>query len=305
MNESDVKSFWNSHPCGDHIVGGLHGAFADDYERFFTAYDGWRYRQESHIPACLDEINWRDKKVLEIGLGQGAESEQIIRRGAHWSGLDLTQESVDRVRARLAIRKLPHDGLQQGSALAIPWPDDTFDLVFSHGVLHHIPDIRTAQDEIHRVLRPGGTLVAMLYARASLNYQLSIKVVRRAVLAAAYPVRHSKLLQRSPMLRQHLDNAESEGLRSYLAIDNFTHRNTDGPQNPYARVYSTKQVTREFPSFELLRSYLRYMHAPPLPVRQLPAQRWLGWHLWVHLRARAVRTAGRISPADAGTEERT
>ena len=51
----------------------------------------------AHIPECLDRIDWQDKKVLEIGLGQGAESEQLIRRGARWSGLDLTEESVDRV----------------------------------------------------------------------------------------------------------------------------------------------------------------------------------------------------------------
>lgn len=300
MNESDIQSFWNSHPCGDHIVGGLHGAFADDYDRFFTTYDTWRYGQESHIPACLDKIDWHGKKVLEIGLGQGAESEQIIRRGARWSGLDLTQESVDRVAARLAIRDLSHDDLRRGSALAIPWPEDTFDIVFSHGVLHHIPDIRTAQHEIHRVLKPGGTLVAMLYSRVSLNYQLSIKVVRRAALAAAYPLRHLRLLRASPMLRQHLDNAEFEGLRRYLAIDNFTHRNTDGPQNPYARVYSPREVIREFPSFELVRSYSRYLHAPPLPIRRLPAERWLGWHLWVHLLARPV-PGGEMHPRADGS----
>jgi SAM-dependent methyltransferase len=293
MDERDVQSFWNSHPCGDHIVGGLHGAFADDYERFFTAYDAWRYHQEAHIPDCLDRIDWRDQKVLEIGLGQGAESEQLIRRGARWSGLDLTQESVDRVSARLAIRSLAHDDLRQGSALAIPWPDDTFDIVFSHGVLHHIPDIRLAQTEIHRVLKPGGTLVAMLYARASLNYQLSIRIVRRAVLAAAYPLRRSRLLDASPMLRQHLDNAETEGLRNYLEIDNFTHRSTDGPLNPYARVYSPREVIEDFSSFELFDSYSRYMHAPPLPVRRLRAERWLGWHLWVHLRAGTTDEAAR------------
>ncbi|MGH3517720.1 MAG: class I SAM-dependent methyltransferase [Haloechinothrix sp.] len=286
MNEADVQSFWNAHPCGDHIVGGLRGEFADDYESFFTAYDAWRYRQEAHIPACLDQIDWRGKKVLEIGLGQGAESEQLIRRGARWSGLDLTQESVDRVRARLAVRELPHDEVRQGSAVAIPWPEDTFDLVFSHGVLHHIPDIRSAQAEIRRVLKPGGTLVAMLYARSSLNYQVSIRLVRRAALAAAYPLRHAKPLRASPVLRQHLDNAERTGLRRYLALDTFTHRNTDGPLNPYARVYSLRDVDEEFPDFELIESYRRYLHAPPLPVRGLPGERWLGWHLWVHLRAR-------------------
>jgi SAM-dependent methyltransferase len=288
MNETDIQSFWNAHPCGDHIVGGLHGEFADDYEGFFAAYDAWRYKQEGHIPSCLDRIDWGGKKVLEIGLGQGAESEQLIRRGARWSGLDLTAESVDRVGTRLAVRKLEHDELKQGSALDIPWPENTFDYVFSHGVLHHIPDIRKAQSEIHRVLKPGGTLVAMLYARASLNYQVSIRLVRRAAVAATYPWRRSKLVRSKPMLSQHLENAERAGLRRYLSLDTFTHRNTDGPLNPFARVYSTREVMRDFPDFELVDSYRRYLHAPPLPVHGLPGERWLGWHLWVTLRAKAT-----------------
>ncbi|MGH3627661.1 MAG: class I SAM-dependent methyltransferase [Sciscionella sp.] len=286
MDEATVRSFWNEHPCGDHIVGGLHGAFDDDYAKFFTAYDAWRYNQEAHILDCLDRIEFHGQRVLEIGLGQGAESEQLIRRGARWSGLDLTQESVDRVRARLAVRSLEHGDLLRGSALAIPWPENTFDLVFSHGVLHHIPDILTAQAEIHRVLKPGGTLIAMLYSRVSLNYQVSIRLVRRAALAAAYPLRHTRLMQASVMLREHLDNAERVGLRHYLELNNFTHRSTDGPHNPYARVYSRSEVAGRFPDFLLTQSYTCYMHAPPLPVHRLPGASKLGWHLWVHLRAR-------------------
>lgn len=292
MNEADVQSFWNAHPCGDHIVGGLHSAFADDYARFFTAYDAWRYGRERHIPGCLDRIDWHDKRVLEIGLGQGAESEQLIRRGARWSGLDLTEESVRRVRARLAVRELPHDAVKHGSAVAIPWPDNSFDIVFSHGVLHHIPDIHTAQAEIHRVLKPGGLLVAMLYARRSLNYQVSIRLIRRAMLAAAYPLRRTRLASRSSMLRQHLTHAERTGLREYLRLDTFTHRNTDGPLNPYTKVYSLADVARDFPAFDVTDSYQRYLHAPPLPVHRLPGERGLGWHLWVHLRARPAAEAG-------------
>ena len=140
--------------------------------------------------------------------------------------------------------------------------------------------------------------------RASLNYQRSIKVLRQANLVAAYPLRHSKLLRPSPMQRQHEDNADVEDLSRYLAIDSFTHRNTDGPLNLYARVYSAREVIRDFPSFELIRSNLRYMHVPPLPARLLPGQRWPGWHLWLHLRARPV-WVGAISPAEAGRGERT
>lgn len=300
MNESDVREFWNAHPCGDHIVGGLRGGFADDHERFFAAYDAWRYDQEGHIPACLDHFDFRDRRVLEIGLGQGAESEQLIRRGARWSGLDLTAESVERVRTRLALRRLPHVDLRQGSATAIPWPDDSFDVVFSHGVLHHVPDIRTAQAEIHRVLRPGGTLVAMVYARRSLNYQVSIRVLRRAVLAAAYPLRRTRLVRAAPpLLRAHLDGAQRAGLRRYLDLDAFTHRSTDGPHNPYARVYSPREVVADFPDFTLVESFRRYLHAPPLPVRRLPGaarlERHLGWHLWLRLQARG----GPATPAGA------
>lgn len=290
MSESTVRDFWNAHPRGDHTVGSLHGDFRDDHERFFTAYDAWRYDREAHIPACLDRFDFRDRRVLEIGLGQGAESEQLIRRGARWSGLDLTEESVGRVRARLGLRSLPHVDLRQGSACKIPWPDDSFDVVFSHGVLHHVPDIATAQAEIHRVLRPGGTLVAMLYARRSLNYQVSIRVVRRAILAAAYPLRRTRLLRDAqPILRAHLANAERVGLRRYLEIEEFTHRSTNGPHNPHARVYSLAEVAADFPSFELAGSFQRYLHAPPLPVRGLPGSGWIerrwGWHLWVQLRA--------------------
>jgi hypothetical protein len=127
----------------------------------------------------------------------------------------------------------------------------------------------------------------MLYARRSLNYQLSIRVVRRAILAMAYPLRRTRLLRKAPpILRQHLDNAEREGLRCYLQLDAFTHRSTDGPLNPYARVYSPHEVEDDFPNFKLVDAFTRYMHAPPLPVRRLPAERWLGWHLWVRLQAR-------------------
>ncbi len=189
-----------------------------------------------------------------------------------WSGLDLTSESVERVRARLELRGLPYEALRQGSALKIPWQDDTFDIVFSHGVLHHIPDIRAAQAEIHRVLKPGGRLIAMLYARHSLNYQVSIRVVRRAMLAAAYPLRRTRWLRGAPtLLRQHLDNAEREGFRSYLKMNNFTHPSTDGPLNPFA---GSTPCARWSPTSRTSRSStLHPVHARPATARPRLARR--------------------------------
>jgi hypothetical protein len=88
----------------------------------------------------------------------------------------------------------------------------------------------------------------------------------------------------------HVKNARQEGLFRYLSMKQFVHRNTDGPDNPYAKVYGLREVREDFPNFTVRRSYKRFMHAPPLPVKWLPLQRMLGWHLWVHL---TVRKTGR------------
>src|SRR5262249_59068242 len=94
MDEQAIKEFWQGHPCGDAQVGGLRDRFHGDYDRFFTDYDQFRYRNERHLPACIEALDVDDKKVLEIGLGEGAESERLIRQGARWSGVDLTTEPV-------------------------------------------------------------------------------------------------------------------------------------------------------------------------------------------------------------------
>lgn len=286
MDEKTVQDFWQNHACGDAKVGGLRERFGGDYEKFFADYDKWRYSFERHLPGCFDGLNVSGKRVLEIGLGQGADSESLIRRGARWSGIDLTAESVERVRTRLTLRDLPFDDIAQGSVLELPFADDSFDMVFSHGVLHHVPEIQKAEKEIHRVLRPGGELVIMMYARWSLNYLVSIALVRRAALLVAVPLAKAGLVKPGPgrgKLAGHLDNAARLGLGRYLRLKEFTHYNTDGPGNPYAVVYDRKRIEQGFPSFTLTRTYKRYMHAPPLPVHGLPGQELLGWHLWAHL----------------------
>ncbi|WP_181802880.1 class I SAM-dependent methyltransferase [Streptomyces shenzhenensis] len=291
MRETDIHDFWSAHPCGDQLFGAPApapaGSERDDYDSFFRRYDEAKYRLESHIPGCLDSLDLSGRRVLEIGLGQGAEAEQLIRRGARWTGVDLTETAVARTRLRLTMRELPFEGLHQASVLDLPFPDRSFDVVFSHGVLHHVPDVHGAQREIHRVLDPNGELVVMLYARWSLNYLVSIGLVRRAALLAAYPPARLGLLGRSPtLLNTHLENARQVGLMRYLCMSNFLHRNTDGPRNPYSRVYDIPRVRRDFPDFAVRGSEKHFMHAPPLPVHGLGGGKALGWHLWVRMAPR-------------------
>jgi SAM-dependent methyltransferase len=287
MDEQAIREFWQEHACGDAQIGGLREHFGGDYDKFFAAYDQFRYRTERHLPACLDALPVTDADVLEIGLGEGSDSERIIRRGARWSGVDITAESVARVRTRLRQRGLPFAALHQASVVDLPFADNSFDLVFSHGVLHHVPDIDVAQKEIHRVLRPEGELVVMVYARRSLNYMVSIGLIRRAILLAAYPLGRSGLLKQGTtpaLLTGHLANAQATGLRRYLRLEEFINHNTAGPQNPYSKVYAARRIAQDFASFRITRTYKRFMHAPPLPVHRLPGESVLGWHLWVHLR---------------------
>jgi len=275
MNEKDIQDFWNARPCGESQVGGIEG----NYEEFFNSYDAFRYTEENHILKCLDAINFKNKRVLEIGLGLGADSEQIIRRGAIWSGIDLTPESVSRVAKRLSLRNLGYERLELGSVCELPFDQNTFDIVFTHGVLHHVPEIGKAQAEICRVLKPRGRLIAMLYSKRSLNYLVSIYVLRRLGLMLLY----LSGIKPKGIIGQHLENARKIGLFRYLRMENFIHRNTDGPLNPYSKVYDLDEVRKAFPDFQVVKTHKEFMHAPPLPVSRLPLAHLLGWHLWVHM----------------------
>lgn len=274
--ENDIERFWDLHPCGEHQVGGVRGPFLE----FFDRYDAFRYRKEEHILKHLRSVDWREKNVLEIGLGLGADSEQIIRLGAIWSGLDLTPTSVERVKTRLSLRGLPYKDLKQGSVLQIPYASGSFDIVFSHGVLHHVPDIAQAQSEIARVLKPGGRLVMMVYAKNSINYWLSIYFLRRLglVCLAALGVTPSGIFG------EHLKEARKVGLLNYLSIQNFINRNTDGPLNPYSKLYTSKVLQDDFPSFRLEAVKKDFMHAPPLRVDFAKFMApYMGWHMWAFM----------------------
>ena len=280
MDQETITTFWNTHPCGDSLVDEIYAA---DYEEFFAAYDAYRFQVEGHILRRLDAIDWNGKRVLEIGLGQGADAEQIIHRGGIWNGVDATEEAVNRTRTRLELRRLPYEQITVADVNQLPGDLGLFDIVYSHGVLHHVPTIHQAQYQIHQHLRETGRLIAMLYARWSLNYVVAIGAVRRlGLLAAALGDRFG--WTPPDVVAQHLENARQYGWRSYLRNPTWTSRNTDGPSNPYSVVYDLNRVRNAFPSFAVDKSWREFMHAPPLPVHGLPGASFAGWHLWVDLR---------------------
>lgn len=167
--KEQVRDFWDEAACGENLY--LAGTAAEDY----AAQAGQRYALEPYIADFARFEAAKDKDVLEIGVGLGADHQRFAAAGARLSGVDLTERAVRHTRQRLALFGLASD-LRVGDAERLPFDDDTFDLVYSWGVIHHSPETDAAAREILRVLRPGGRFAVMIYQRRSLiGYMLWLR----------------------------------------------------------------------------------------------------------------------------------
>ena len=108
-------------------------------------------------------------KVLEIGPGMGCDTQLLCEKGFDVTAIDLTPKSVETTKARLTHYNLP-TVVMVGNAEKLQFGNETFDAVYSFGVLHHTPDTQKSIDEVYRVLKKGGVALIMLYNRWSLNY---------------------------------------------------------------------------------------------------------------------------------------
>lgn len=157
---------WSAHPCG--AVAG--DELSLDY---FLAVERNRYEaQPWHIPTIQFE-QYAGRRVLEIGVGLGTDLVQFARAGAICHGIDITDRHLDLTARNFHARGLPV-GLKHCDATRIKHPDAAFDVVYSFGVLHHIPDAPAVVREIARVLKPGGRCVIGLYHKWSLFHLYTV-----------------------------------------------------------------------------------------------------------------------------------
>ena len=294
MSEADnnlkerVRAFWQANPCGVKFADAAPGS-----RHFYELVEAHRYTKEWHIPGAADFAGARGLKVLEIGCGLGTDGAQFAEAGADYTGVDLTEAAVELARKRFELFDLPGK-FRTADAENLDFSDDSFDLVYSHGVLHHTPDTEKAVREVHRVLRPGGQAVVMLYHRGSYNYRVNISVLRRAgahLLKWELGVKLVHQITSEPIesLREHAKLLKTER-DSYLKPDEFLSQNTDGAGNPLARVYSRREAHELFKDFSKVELKTYFLNKRWLPVigsllpRSLEsrlASRW-GWHLWIY-----------------------
>lgn len=142
-----------------------------DNRAYYDDFAGW-YERERHYGyhALLDELQVgiarplaAGRDVLEVGCGTGMILKDIAPVARRAVGIDISRGMLVQARSR---------GLQvaEGSATALPFPDASFDFVYSFKVLAHVEAIHQALEEVARVLRPGGMAALEFYNRTSLRY---------------------------------------------------------------------------------------------------------------------------------------
>lgn len=154
-----VRDHWERETCGTRY--GEH----EERRAWFDDLARARYTLEPYIPDFADFPSAEGKDMLEIGVGAGVDFTNWCRYARRATGVDLTERAIELTGEHASLRGVPPEivTLRQADAEKLPFPDNSFDLVYSWGVLHHTPDTPAAFREVLRVLKPGGRLKAMVY----------------------------------------------------------------------------------------------------------------------------------------------
>jgi ubiquinone/menaquinone biosynthesis C-methylase UbiE len=255
-----AREQWTQDPCG-----AVHGEHEFGTREFFDTVERHRYTEYGPwMPQLMGFDKFRGARLLEIGCGMGTDLLQFARGGACCTGIDLTPRSIEITRHRFQLYN--EDGafmISDGEHL--PFRDESFDVVYSNGVLHHTPDTAGAIREVHRVLRPGGTAKVMLYHRNSLNYWGDI-VLRRGVV-------------RGDFLR---GQSVAEIMSRIVEFSSHDAR-------PLVKVYSRKEARDLFSLFrdvridveQLLRAELRFLSPLVSEVMFERLRKRIGWNVIV------------------------
>jgi SAM-dependent methyltransferase len=157
-----VHDFWQSHINNEYYTGAERAS-----DSYFNDIEERRYRTHYHLLELFESMDGTDQRLLEVGCGIGVDSIRLAKRGFQVTAVDLTENALA-VAEQFAARREATVDFRLGNAEGLDFPDESFDAVYSFGVLHHTPDIKGSVAEVHRVLRPGGRAYVMLYHRNSL-----------------------------------------------------------------------------------------------------------------------------------------
>lgn len=162
-----VADFWTRNVNAERIMGRAVSTHGRGSEEYFRELETQRYRSHRHLPDWIGSMR-SGASVLEVGCGIGLDSARMAKQGLVVTAVDLTVVGAATANARAKANGLDAEYLS-ADAEHLPFPDATFDYVYSFGVMHHAPDTERCVDEAYRVVKPGGQALIMLYHRRSLN----------------------------------------------------------------------------------------------------------------------------------------
>jgi ubiquinone/menaquinone biosynthesis C-methylase UbiE len=158
---SQIAAYWDEH---------IHDLSITTYSvgtpGFFQQLDEYRFYKLDYLPRVVSFDGYRGKYLLEVGCGAGIDLLRFARGGANVTGIDLSKMAID-----LACKNFEQN--EQNADLRVmngeqmQFSDNTFDVVYAHGVLQYTADAENMIDEIHRVLKPGGEGILMVYNKHS------------------------------------------------------------------------------------------------------------------------------------------
>jgi 2-polyprenyl-3-methyl-5-hydroxy-6-metoxy-1,4-benzoquinol methylase len=160
-----VRTFWNARPCNIR-----HSRKEIGTRAYFDEVEHRKYFVEPHIPQFAEFDRWKGRRVLEIGCGLGTDTVNFARAGAHVTAVELSERSADIARQRVEVYGLSDRvTIHVGNAEELPSivAPQTFDLVYSFGVIHHSPHPRRIIEHVMRYMMPSSELRLMVYARIS------------------------------------------------------------------------------------------------------------------------------------------
>jgi SAM-dependent methyltransferase len=226
-----AREQWGEDPCG--AVYGREHEFGT--REFFDAVERHRYTEYAPwMPEVMGFKDFAGARLLEVGCGMGTDLLQFARGGASVTGVDLTPRSIQISQQHFAVY-----GARGKFAISdgehLPFADESFDVVYSNGVLHHTPDTAGAVREVHRVLRPGGQARVMLYHRGSLGYWGQV-IVRHGILGGE-------------LLR---GNSPADIMSKYVEFN-------EGGGNPLVKVYSRGEARDLFPMFSKVKTQVEQL----------------------------------------------
>jgi ubiquinone/menaquinone biosynthesis C-methylase UbiE len=162
MGLPEIKDFWNQKSCGEVYAKG--GSAVQRLENQLRA----RYELEPYILEFAGFEEFKGKDVLEIGVGMGSDHLRIAEHEPNrLAGIDLTERAIDFTKQRFDCYGFKSE-LLAANAEQLPFGNDSFDIVYSWGVLHHTNNTSEAVNEVHRVLKPGGKAKIMIYHKYSI-----------------------------------------------------------------------------------------------------------------------------------------